>query len=1072
MAKRSIVVDRWNGGLSSSLKEGRTGSYSFGRSLLTHEDSSYAKILPRTTKESSTTVTGLIMDMCRVPDGTIYAIDSDKKFYKRVVAGTWSVIATISGDTNGMGIFYWAAKDTIYITTDQSVSTYGPIGGTPALSENKYDTFNDQSISIAGSSSYPQSSNLQGRWSLDELTIAYPQRDNIQGLWHLNETSGSRADYSGNANTLTDNATVTSDATDAKEGGVSAVFEADNSEYLSSVDTASLSITGDLSFACWVKLQSAPSNASMTFLNKRKASGGDLFSYLFLYNDSSGTKTLQLLISDDGSTETNKSVTQTLNVDTWYHLAVVYDASAGEADFYVDGSAVGATQTGLPNSIHDNASGFTLGAADASNPGNFLDGKMDDAVLYDVELSSAEVSTLHGEYPLAAASTKLDATSNSNDLKPIREPQLSTTSAKEGTGFADIELDNSEYMTIADGDHTGLDIAGALTLGCWFKMETGSIEQTIIGKWETSSDDRQYRLYINTSDQVVLAVSSDGTSGNVTEATGGTTLNTGTWYHLTGTYTPSTKMEVFVDAVSDGSNSTTIPASIENTGGGDFTLGADSATSTATNFADGTMDNPFIYNTVLTTDEISTLKNSASGYVPLTAISETAYNTFSFVPDYDPQVDVKIDITNVGSGDWTITIHDDDNNVVTSKAIVNASLAAGSNTFTFASNWRPVLGATYHFHITSTVADGSVTSGNATTTAARLVDPVSSVHPIEEFLNFIVIGNERYLCTYDGLRSEATTNDGLPSSWTPHSIVLPSGYEVTCLARFDEYLVAGAEYRGTNIDDFSQGLLIFWDGTSPDFNFFLQVDEGGVSWLLPIKNKLYFGAGLRGEIFMYAESQYTKLKRLPKMTDKTYLKSLFSSVTIYQGAPLFGYGFVTDSTVFEHGVYSYTSKESPYNDVWTYDYPTSATNSTGATVKIGAVKAYGTDLLIAWRDGATYGVDVVTPAASPFTSAVYESLIYDGDYPYMKKFIGVIRVDHQALLANESVQISYKIDQASSWTDGTANAVDGTTETRLPVNEEFKDLQVKLTLAATTTSPQLNQLTFDIEDDSEQSDAI
>lgn len=115
--------------------------------------------------------------------------------------------------------------------------------------------------------------------------------------------------------------------------------------------------------------------------------------------------------------------------------------------------------------------------------------------------------------------------------------------------------------------------------------------------------------------------------------------------------------------------------------------------------------------------------------VPL-SITETSTSRCDFIPEkisYNDSIDVYI--VNKGTGDWTMTIHDASNNLVkmpnpqdltqlTTTGVVTIPNASLTNNAwnTFSVNWdSPTTDTTYHFHLTSTVADGTVRvlSGNA-----------------------------------------------------------------------------------------------------------------------------------------------------------------------------------------------------------------------------------------------------------------------------------------------------------------------------------------------------------------------
>ena len=221
---------------------------------------------------------------------------------------------------------------------------------------------------------------------------ALPVNGSIVGRWYLDEASGTRADYSGNGFTLTDNNSVLA-ATGISETNASADnaahFELDNSESLSRADEAALSITGDMTQAFWINLESAPAvNTHADFASKYDA--GDTRAWYISYQDDSSTKYLTFWCSASAASGGGwgTRVSQTLSLATWQRILVAYDASAGTADWYIDGSSVGQA-TGLATSIADSNAAFYLGAL-GWGPGSFLDGTMQDFVIWDYKLSAAD----------------------------------------------------------------------------------------------------------------------------------------------------------------------------------------------------------------------------------------------------------------------------------------------------------------------------------------------------------------------------------------------------------------------------------------------------------------------------------------------------------------------------------------------------------------------------------------------------------------------------------------------------------------------------------------------------------
>lgn len=181
------------------------------------------------------------------------------------------------------------------------------------------------------------------------------------------------------------------------------------------------------------------------------------------------------------------------------------------------------------------------------------------------------------------------------------------TNGSSGADFvraADFEQSNSEYLAITNGSQSGLNITGSLTMSAWIKLESTSVTGTIGGKWETSSNRRQYVAKVNTSGNVTFSVSSDGSSSAT--VTGGTSLSTGTWYFVTVVFTASTSIEIYINGVSDGSSTSSIPSSLYSSSGS-FFIGYNSLGASSTEFFDGLIQDFTVWNTSLSSTEVSDL---------------------------------------------------------------------------------------------------------------------------------------------------------------------------------------------------------------------------------------------------------------------------------------------------------------------------------------------------------------------------------------------------------------------------------------------------------------------------------
>lgn len=456
-----------------------------------------------------------------------------------------------------------------------------------------------------------------------------------------------------------------------------------------------------------------------------------------------------------------------------------------------------------------------------------------------------------------------------------------------------------------------------------------------------------------------------------------------------------------------------------------------------------------------------TATTTGNTYTTPTTISEAATARKTFTPEKDPQKSVAVLVAAKGTGDWTLTIHDQYNNEIASSTIVNAQLAVGYNEFVFTTPWRPLLNANYHFHITSTVANGTVTTTTAsdlTTVSFRtyfqfLVED-TSFHPVAKMLQFLVFGNERYVGTY-----EATLYD-------PNYITLPAGYKVRCFGYYKEYLAIGTT-KGSSITEQDAGRIYFWDGIASTYNFYVDVPEGGINALLGAKGKLYVWAGYQGDLLVYSGGDTTEqIKRVPLLEDTKYLEVYPGAVTMYRMLIRFGVAGGGDTESVQRGTYTWGSQNVRYTDSLSYDYVLS-TGTVSSNAKIGLVMVFNKRLIIGYQDNVSYGIDYVDASNDPQSTGEIQLLLTDHDVMWKEKEILQIVANFEPLKTGESVNVKYKLDRADNWTYLGAVTTAGETIARLVVGtggSRYHEIQYGVDLATSvTTTPKLLALSIEVE---------
>lgn len=436
-----------------------------------------------------------------------------------------------------------------------------------------------------------------------------------------------------------------------------------------------------------------------------------------------------------------------------------------------------------------------------------------------------------------------------------------------------------------------------------------------------------------------------------------------------------------------------------------------------------------------------------------------------FIPSKEPLKSLTLNVNAVGTGDWTIKVHDVQNREVATVTVPNEALSTGFYEFTFDNSFRPTIGGTYHFHVTSTVADGTIVTSTTDDLNTSyyimhyqfLVDDI--YHPIAQILNKLAFGNGRYLATLEG--GDVYTNDAL---------ILPSGYRIRALSYWREYLAIGVWRTATtnpSITDYDEGYIFFWDGTKDTYNYFITVPEGGINALYGSGNILYGIAGYSGDIIAYTGGDKAqKVKKIPKLALEKYLEVAPGSMTMWKTLLRMGVNLETDSEDVQKGVYSFGTLNVNYPHSLGFEHPLSLGENTSSTTKIGMVFPAGQDLYIGWQSGNAYGVDRVSNSNEPYETGTAEMLVTDLGQISRDKNPITLRADFEPLEEGQSITVKYKAKRETNWNYSTVEDTLNAREIRIPVIKELSnEIQVGVDLGATdgAASPVLTGLTLQTE---------
>ncbi len=163
--KKPLLYNRFDGGLgdfarSSSLPN----SFAFAQSVDIRSDPNNIAVLPRTIKESGSTVVDLIKWAETYDPTTVtYMIGDQGNFYSRSTTRNYTLLRTIANN-HGNGLVYSAEDDNMWYANDSTIGKYGPLASSsPTFIDDYFGSIggvplNTNSLDLEASSSQYASS--------------------------------------------------------------------------------------------------------------------------------------------------------------------------------------------------------------------------------------------------------------------------------------------------------------------------------------------------------------------------------------------------------------------------------------------------------------------------------------------------------------------------------------------------------------------------------------------------------------------------------------------------------------------------------------------------------------------------------------------------------------------------------------------------------------------------------------------------------------------------------------------------------------------------------------------------
>ena len=230
--------------------------------------------------------------------------------------------------------------------------------------------------------------------------------------------------------------------------------EKDSTQYFSRADTASLSITGDMTVEAWVKFESVAASGEMNTIAAKWTTAGNARSWLFGYQNVFEDGSTSLLakfdsVGDGGTVTTGYVNGWTPSTGVWYHLSVSFDVSASTMEFCIDGVAQTTTYAAqAATSIFDGNAATMLGTR-GTTANSYFDGRISLVRIWTVIRTASEIAANMCTY-YGGAQTNM-----------VAEWALDDTLA--GSGLADTS-GNTNTLTNNNSATFGADVPATCTV--------------------------------------------------------------------------------------------------------------------------------------------------------------------------------------------------------------------------------------------------------------------------------------------------------------------------------------------------------------------------------------------------------------------------------------------------------------------------------------------------------------------------------------------------------------------------------------------------------------------------------
>lgn len=399
-------------------------------------------------------------------------------------------------------------------------------------------------------------------------TLMYQDLTGTTNLKAYYKFENDTTDSSGNSHTLT---AIGSPTYPSTPDSVPFTYYLESTDNLTSINipTASylyrddaMGITnGTCTLECWVKINTQITTGIWPIFSKSSTSTN--VTYDILYNYNSGTYQLRFERTREGTAVDRISVTYTLPVGVWVHLAITYDGTYIRA--YINGILNGSPTSSSGDGSSGGVDRTIIGAyADKSN--NILNAKISHARVFSDERIASEIfsdmvsrtitnANLVAEYVFEGVLT--DSSGNSRTLTASGSPVYNPDQPFDIIGARQsIKLISASSQTVSIVEHADLRPTGNFTIGTWINLNSAISYSGILQSWYYPASSISGFMFDLGNDglhpRIVTGKDTGQTEGVDYEFNqSSTSIGTGGWHWVVGTW-DGTKLHIYIDGIEEG----------------------------------------------------------------------------------------------------------------------------------------------------------------------------------------------------------------------------------------------------------------------------------------------------------------------------------------------------------------------------------------------------------------------------------------------------------------------------------------------------------------------------------------